>query len=186
LADWIASADNPLTARVQVNRIWQGHFGVGLVPTASDFGAMGEEPALAELLDWLAAEFVASGWSQKALHRLIVTSATYRQASRVRPEMAALDPDNALWWRFPMRRLSAEELRDAVLWSSGSLNAKRGGPGVFPPIDAGQPRPPRTPLPRHFMLPTYSTYRNALLLNSTWHTSPSASRSGSHFAPSLP
>jgi hypothetical protein len=149
LANWIAAADNPLTARVQVNRIWQGHFGVGLVPTASDFGAMGEEPVLPALLDWLAAEFIAQGWSQKALHRLIVNSATYRQSCRQRPDMAALDPDNTLWWRFPMRRLDAEQIRDSILACAGSLNPKRGGPGVFPPIDASTVRTgnvPRWPL----------------------------------------
>jgi Protein of unknown function (DUF1553)/Protein of unknown function (DUF1549) len=152
LANWIVAAENPLTARVLANRVWQGHFGVGLVPTASDFGAMGEQPELPELLDWLAAEFVAQGWSQKALHRLIVTSATYRQASRVRPDMAALDPDNTLWWRFPLRRLDAEEIRDGILWTAGTLNPERGGPGVFPPIDPSivhTGNVPRWPLNAH-------------------------------------
>jgi hypothetical protein len=110
---------------------------------------MGEEPALPALLDWLAAEFVASGWSQKALHRTIVTSATYRQASRIRPEAEHVDPQNALWWRFPLRRLDAETIRDSVLWCAGTLNPQRGGPGVFPPVDPAVVRTgnvPRWPL----------------------------------------
>jgi hypothetical protein len=149
LAAWIGSAKNPLTARVQVNRLWQGHFGAGLVPTASDFGVMGEAPALPELLDWLADEFIAAGWSQKAIHRRIVTSSTYRQSSRLRPEATASDPDNTLLWRFPLRRLEAEAIRDMVLWCAGSLNRRAGGPGVFPPIDPAIVRTgniPRWPL----------------------------------------
>ncbi|HEV3165580.1 MAG TPA: DUF1549 domain-containing protein, partial [Isosphaeraceae bacterium] len=149
LATWIVSERNPVTARVQVNRLWQGHFGEGLVPTPSDFGSMGEKPALPELLDWLAAEFLASGWSQKALHRLIVTSATYRQSSRIRSEAQEADPENALCWRYPVRRLDAETIRDAILWCAGSLNLQRGGPGVFPPIDPSVIRTgniPRWPL----------------------------------------
>ena len=141
LAAWIASAANPLTARVEVNRIWQVHFGVGLVATPSDFGALGDPPTAPELLDWLAAEFVASGWSRKALHRRIVTSAIYRQASSTRSEGLACRP--------PLRRLDAEQLRDAILACSGSLDLKPGGPGVFPPIDPGAVRTgnlPRWPL----------------------------------------
>ncbi len=149
LAEWIASADNPLTARVAVNRIWQGHFGSGLVRTPSDLGASGDAPAIPDLLDWLADEFVARGWSRKAIHRLIVTSATYRQASRVRPEMSRLDPQETLVWRHPLRRLDAEEIRDAILAASGTLNPARGGPGVFPRIDPAVVRTgnfPRWPL----------------------------------------
>src|SRR5207302_631346 len=116
-----------------VNRLWQGHFGRGLVGTPSDFGNMGEEPGHPELLDWLATELVARGWSLKALHRLIVTSATYRQASR--PARApALDPENRLLARQNRRRLDGESIRDALLASSGRLNRSLGGPGVFPPL----------------------------------------------------
>jgi hypothetical protein len=149
LAAWIADPSNPLTPRVQVNRIWQGHFGEGLVGTPSDFGATGDEPAIPELLDWLAAEFVASGWSQKAIHKLIVTSATYRQSSRVRDTMRQVDPDESFLWRYPLRRLDAETIRDSILFTSGSLNPTRGGPGVFAPIDPGIIRTgnvPRYPL----------------------------------------
>jgi Protein of unknown function (DUF1553)/Protein of unknown function (DUF1549) len=135
LANWITDPKNPLTARVEVNRIWQGHFGTGLVRTPSDFGATGDPPALPELLDWLASEFVARGWSRKAIHRLIVTSATYRQSSRVQDEAKRLDPEETLHWRYPLRRLDAEVIRDAMLWCAGTLNDRQGGPGVFPPID---------------------------------------------------
>ena len=149
LAEWIASADNPLMARVAVNRIWQGHFGSGIVRSPSDFGASGDAPALPDLLDWLASDFVAERWSMKAIHRLIVTSATYRQSSRSRPEMRRLDPDGALVWRHPLRRLGAEEVRDAILSVAGTLNPTRGGPGVFPTIDPAAVRTgnfPRWPL----------------------------------------
>jgi hypothetical protein len=135
LAAWITDPRNPLTARVEVNRIWQGHFGTGLVRTPSDFGATGDPPALPDLLDWLASEFVARGWSRKAIHRLIVTSATYRQSSRVQAEAKRLDPDEALLWRYPLRRLESESIRDAILWCAGTLNLRQGGPGVFPMID---------------------------------------------------
>jgi hypothetical protein len=134
---------------VEVNRIWQGHFGSGLVGTPSDFGAMGDPPTLPRLLDWLALEFVASGWSRKAIHRQIVTSATYRQQSRSRPKERDADPGAALLWRFPPRRLEAEAIRDAVLWCAGTLNDRQGGPGVFPPIDPSVVRDgelPRWPL----------------------------------------
>lgn len=135
LARWITRDAHPLTARVIVNRLWQGHFGQGLVPTASDFGAMGEEPIVPELLDWLAFEFVRQGWRPKTLHRLILTSATYRLSSRQRAQAQAIDPDNALWWRYPVRRLDGEVIRDGILACSGTLNQRMGGPGVFPPID---------------------------------------------------
>ncbi|AMV40472.1 DUF1553 domain-containing protein [Planctomyces sp. SH-PL62] len=129
LAEWIASPENPLTARVMVNRIWQGHFGAGLVETASDFGRMGAKPSHPELLDWLAAEFVRSGWLVKRMHRLIVLSATYRQSSRFHPEAAARDADARLLWRFPPRRLDAETIRDSMLAVAGRLDPKMGGPG---------------------------------------------------------
>ena len=129
LADWIASPDNPLTARVMVNRIWQGHFGTGIVETASDFGRMGTNPSHPELLDWLAREFIRSNWSIKRMHRLIVLSATYRQSTRHEAVAAAKDVDARLLWRYPSRRLDAETIRDSMLEISGRLNRKRGGPG---------------------------------------------------------
>jgi hypothetical protein len=135
LARWLTRADHPLTARVFVNRVWQGHFGRGLVGTPSDLGQMGDAPSHPELLDWLAREFIASGWSVKALHRLIVTSATYRQSSRPSATPAA-DPENLLLWRQNRRRLDGESLRDALLAVSGRLNPAQGGPGVFPPLPA--------------------------------------------------
>jgi hypothetical protein len=129
LADWIASPQHPLTARVMANRIWQGHFGVGIVETASDFGRTGTKPTHAELLDWLAQEFVRSGWSIKHMHRLIVLSATYRQSTRHDSAAAAKDVDDRWLWRFPSRRLEAEAIRDAMLAVSGQLNLKMGGRG---------------------------------------------------------
>jgi hypothetical protein len=137
LADWIASPANPLTARVMVNRLWQGHFGRGIVATPSDFGASGEPPAHPELLDWLAREFMARGWRLKAMHRLMMTSATYRQSSAYSPNAARVDPDNRLWWRMPRRRLEAEEIRDATLAVGGLLNLRMGGPSVYPELPAG-------------------------------------------------
>src|SRR5262249_26453100 len=100
LADWIASPENPLTARVMANRIWQHHFGRGLVRSSSNFGSLGTPPTYPELLDWLAAELVQNGWRLKPLHRLIVTSSTYRMSSAPNPEAAAIDPENDLFWRF--------------------------------------------------------------------------------------
>jgi hypothetical protein len=136
LARWVASPDNPLTARVMVNRLWLWHFGGGIVETANDFGVNGSPPSHPELLDWLARRFVAGGWRTKPIHRLIVTSATYRQSS-VNPHPALLkDPDNRLLWRFPRRRLSAEEVRDAMLAVSGRLNGRIGGSSVVVPVDA--------------------------------------------------
>ncbi len=129
LADWIASPDNLLTARVMVNRIWQGHFGTGLVASPNDFGNNGMPPSHPALLDWLAAEFVASGWSVKHMHRLIVHSETYRQGSAPRTDGLERDADNRLLWRFPSRRLEAETIRDSILAVSGRLDLKRYGPG---------------------------------------------------------
>jgi hypothetical protein len=134
LAAWLTRADHPLTARVIVNRLWQHHFGNGLVTTPSDFGRMGEAPSHPELLDWLATELVARGWSLKAMHRLMVTSAAYRQSSRHNEAAAAVDPGNALLWRQSRRRLDGEAIRDAVLAVSGRLNRRMGGPGVFPEL----------------------------------------------------
>jgi Protein of unknown function (DUF1553)/Protein of unknown function (DUF1549) len=131
LARWVASPDNPLTARVIVNRVWQHHFGRGLVATSSDFGVRGERPTHPELLDWLAGELVRQGWRLKPLHRLIVMSDAYRRTSDPAGNEARLnDPDNRLLWRMNRRRLEAEELRDALLAVSGRLNLERGGPGV--------------------------------------------------------
>jgi cytochrome c553 len=135
LSDWIASPENPLTARVVVNRIWQYHFGAGLVKTPSDFGATGDPPSHPELLDWLALEFVKRGWSWKALHRLILTTNTYRQASQFDQRASGKDPENRLLWRMNPRRLEAEVLRDSVLVASGKLNRTMFGPGIYPRID---------------------------------------------------
>jgi Protein of unknown function (DUF1553)/Protein of unknown function (DUF1549) len=129
LADWLADAANPLAARVMVNRIWQGHFGIGLVETSSDFGRSGTKPSHPELLDWLAMEFVRSGWSVKHMHRRIVLSATYRQSSRVDPVAATRDADVRWLWRFPSRRMESEPMRDSMLWVSGRLNLSMGGRG---------------------------------------------------------
>jgi hypothetical protein len=146
LADWIGSPDNPLTARVVVNRVWQHHFGRGIVRTSSDFGYRGAPPTHPELLDWLASELVARGWSLKALHRLIVISSTYQMSSRPDPGALAKDPENDTFWRFDLRRLSAEEVRDSVLAVSGNLDRSRvGGPSIYPRIQrevlSGQSRP---------------------------------------------
>jgi hypothetical protein len=132
LAKWITRPDNPLTARVIVNRIWQYHFGRGLVATSSDFGHLGTPPSHPELLDWLASRFVADGWSFKKLHRLIMTSATYRQSAlRETPEVARMkDPEDRWLWRFSTRRLEAEQIRDAMLAVSGELQPASGGPSV--------------------------------------------------------
>ena len=133
LATWIASPDNPLTARVMVNRIWQRHFGRGIVATPSNFGANGIRPSHPHLLDWLASEIVASGWSVKAIHRLILKSATYRQSSvRFSERASDIDPSNTLLSRMPGRRLEGEVVRDSILAVSGRLNRARGGPGVYP------------------------------------------------------
>jgi hypothetical protein len=134
LADWIVSPGQPLTARVFVNRIWQQHFGTGLVSTPNDFGLAGARPTHPELLDWLAAGFVREGWSVKQLHRRIVSSATYRQQSRVDRAAPAADAMNTGLWRQNPRRLSAEQLRDALLAVSGRLQWKAGGPPVWPEL----------------------------------------------------
>jgi Protein of unknown function (DUF1553)/Protein of unknown function (DUF1549)/Planctomycete cytochrome C len=132
LAQWLVSDEQPLTARVTVNRFWQRYFGYGLVKTAEDFGSQGEWPTHPELLDWLAVEFRESGWDVRALHRLIVTSATYRQSSRTTPEKYAVDPDNRLFSRGARFRLDAEEIRDSALAISGLLVPTLGGPSVRP------------------------------------------------------
>lgn len=137
LAEWITSPENPLTARVMVNRIWQGHFGRGIAAMPNDFGRMGGVPSHRELLDWLANQFVDGGWRIKPLHRTILLSSAYQQSSHSPIGKAARekDPDNKLLWKYSRRRLEAEEIRDAMLAVSGRLNLKQGGPGVMPPVD---------------------------------------------------
>ena len=179
LANWIASPDNRLTARVMVNRLWQHHFGRGIVRSPNNVGLLGDSPTHPELLDWLAAKFSADGWRMKPMHKLIVMSNTYRMSSRaegrglrdegrqaststtisvpqpstLNPQPSLLDPLNQLFWRYDMRRLGAEELRDSILATSGQLNPKMYGPGIYPEISdevkAGQSVP-----------------------GSGWHTSP--------------
>ena len=133
LAKWLVSSDNPLTARVTVNRFWESIFGIGIVRTSEDFGMQGDAPTHPELLDWLATEFVASNWDVKHMLKLMVTSATYRQSSRVTPELLARDPDNQLLARGPRFRLSAEMIRDQAMAISGLLSPKMFGPPVKPP-----------------------------------------------------
>jgi len=135
LAEWIGSSDNPLTARVMVNRIWHWHFGRGLVATPSNFGKMGARPSHPELLDWLSAEFMSRGWSIKQMHRLMMNSETYRMASSF-AQAANLekDPTNVYLWRFPLRRLEGEAIRDLILSASGQINLQAGGEPFFPAI----------------------------------------------------
>jgi hypothetical protein len=133
LAEWLTDAKNPLTARVMVNRIWQHHFGRGLVATPNDFGSRGEKPSHPELLDWLATRFIESGWSVKAMHRLILKSAAYQRAGTDDARNAAIDVNNVYLWKYPRRRLTAEETRDALLMVAGSLDRSAGGPHPFPP-----------------------------------------------------
>ncbi len=134
LARWLTSDDNPLTARVMMNRLWQGHFGRGIVATTGDFGAQGDPPTHPELLDWLAIEFRARGWSLKEMHRLMVTSTAYRQGNEWNATDVRIDPDNKLLWRQNRRRLEGEVLRDAMLSVAGTLNARSGGPSIFPEL----------------------------------------------------
>jgi len=165
LAKWIASDDNPLTARSIVNRIWQHHFGYGLVRTSNNFGAKGSKPSHPQLLDWLTADFIEHGWKIKRLHQLIMSSTAYQRSSRhpSPDQLAEVDPDNRLLARFPVRRLTAEELRDSTLQISGELNTEQGGTPIMPEINrevALQPRmiqfsiapayqPSRTPAQRN-------------------------------------
>ena len=146
LARWITDPKNPLTARVMVNRVWQHHFGRGIVTTTTDFGRAGMPPTHPQLLDWLASEFIEHGWSVKHLHRVILRSATYRQSSRTEnPDALAADPGNTLLWRQNLRRLEAEAIRDTILSVAGTLNRQMGGRGYFPHLGgevlAGQSRP---------------------------------------------
>ncbi|MCP4816503.1 MAG: DUF1553 domain-containing protein, partial [Planctomycetaceae bacterium] len=145
LADWIASADNPLTARVIVNRIWQWHFGQGLAANPNNFGATGQKPTHPQLLDWLATTFIKEGWSFKKMHRRLLLSRTYRRASS-HPDpalLSKLDPAGSSYAAFQPRRLAAEELRDAMLASSGELNRKLGGIPAHPEINAEVAMQPR-------------------------------------------
>lgn len=145
LANWIAQSQNKLTARVMVNRMWQHHFGRGIVRSPSNFGFLGTPPTHPELLDWLASEFVRDGWRLKALHKIILLSNTYCMSSQATPKALAKDPENDLLWRFDMRRLDAEEIRDSILAVNGALRPKMYGPSIYPTIPkevlAGQSRP---------------------------------------------
>ncbi len=134
LAEWMVGGGSALTARVMVNRIWQHHFGRGIVSSTSDFGKLGEKPTHPELLDWLAVQFIESGWDINAMHRLILSSRTYRLSSEPNSANIAADPQNENLWRFSMRRLTAEELRDSVLAMSGKLNMDSHGNWVYPPL----------------------------------------------------
>ncbi len=134
LADWIASDDNPMTARVMANRVWQHHFGRGIVRSSNDFGLQGVKPTHPELLNWLAAELVSNGWRLKPLHKQIMMSKAYRMASTANELALANDPTNEHFWRFDMRRLTAEEVRDSVLNLSGDLDLAMGGPGIYPTL----------------------------------------------------
>jgi hypothetical protein len=137
LANWLADPQNPLTTRVMVNRIWQYHFGRGIVATTSDFGVMGERPTNPQLLDYLTSTFVENGWSIKKMHRLIMLSRLYQESSAFQAPAAAVDPDNKLWWRYERHRVEGEGIRDSMLLVSGILNSKMGGPGINPPLPAG-------------------------------------------------
>jgi hypothetical protein len=134
LALWMTSQGQPLLARVMVNRIWQGHFGRGIVATANDFGRQGERPSHPELLDWLAAQFIERGWSVKAMHRMIMLSSAYRLSSAPDAANARIDAENQYFWKMNRRRLEAEALRDAVLATAGTLNLKVGGPPIATPL----------------------------------------------------
>jgi Protein of unknown function (DUF1553)/Protein of unknown function (DUF1549) len=134
LARWLTGPENPLVARVLANRLWQYHFGRGLVASSNDLGVMGDAPTHPELLDWLAAQAMASGWRLKPLHRMIVLSQTYQQSSAFQPDAANLDPDNATLWRYRQRRLEAEVIRDSILAVSGELNTQMAGPGFYPTL----------------------------------------------------
>ncbi len=170
LARWLVDPRNPLTARVTVNRMWQHYFGKGLVETENDFGTQGSPPTHPQLLDWLATEFIAQDWSVKAIHRLIVTSATYRQSSRHRPELARLDPNNHLLARQTRLRLEAEVIRDEGLRASGLLNPTLGGPSVFPPQPAGVFR--FTQVPREWTADTGADRYRRGLYTYFWRAAP--------------
>ncbi len=134
-AEWVASTENPLTARVMVNRIWANHFGEGIARTPSNFGKTGEKPSHPELLDWLAGEFTRQGWSIKTMHRLMMNSAAYRMEATDNEENRKIDPENRSFWRMPRRRLEAEAVRDQIMMVAGTLDLTMGGQGVYPFID---------------------------------------------------
>jgi hypothetical protein len=134
LAEWLTSGATPLPARVLANRLWQYHFGRGIVPTSNDFGRLGEAATHPELLDWLAEDLVAGGWKLKRMHKLLLLSNTYQMSTEVNAIGLKADPANMMFWHFNPRRLEAEEVRDSILMVSGKLNLKAGGPSVFPPI----------------------------------------------------
>ena len=134
LAEWITSPDNPLTSRVLVNRVWQHHFGRGIARTTSDFGTIGQAPTHPQLLDWLATNFMENGWSLKKLHKTIIMSSTWQMSSAPNDKAYAADPLNNLFWRYNMRRLTAEELRDSIINLTGKLDLKMGGPSITPPM----------------------------------------------------
>ena len=140
LAEWLTDPKHPLTARVIVNRVWQWHFGRGIVGTPNDFGRQGDAPSHPELLDWLAADFVENGWSLKRLHRLIMTSEAYQRSSGPHEANAAIDAENRYLWRMNRRRIEAEVLRDSVLAVSGALNLDMGGRPVIPPLTEDEMR----------------------------------------------
>jgi hypothetical protein len=135
LANWLASPANPLTARVMVNRIWQFRMGQGILKTPNDFGVMGDRPSNRALLDWLATEFMAQGWSVRTMDRMLVLSSTYRQSSASDERKAAIDPENRLLWRMNRKRMEGESIRDAALAVSGSLNPQLGGRPVRVPLE---------------------------------------------------
>jgi hypothetical protein len=172
LARWIASPNNPLTARVMANRLWQYHFGRGIVRSSNNFGFQGDKPTHPELLDWLASELVKDGWKLKPLHRMIMLSSAYRMSSDAQPKALAKDPENDLMWRYDMRRLTAEEIRDSILAVNGSLNLQAGGPSIFPFIPAevlaGQSRPgdgwPVSPLSQQCRRSVYVFTKRSLIL----------------------
>ncbi len=155
LAEWLTSPASPLTARVWVNFVWQQHFGRGIVPTPADFGLRGAPPSHPELLDWLATEFVREGWSTKKLHRLIVLSSTWRQASRPDATCAKVDPENKYLWRWTPRRLESEAVRDSLLAASGELDRTMGGPSLDERPKAPKEGRPRPPLPSPFRRSLY-------------------------------
>jgi hypothetical protein len=136
LAAWLTAPNNPLSARVLVNRIWDWHFGQPIVPTPNDFGAQGDGPTHPELLDWLARDLTSHGWQLKRLHRVIVNSATYRQSSMLHQTLSSIDPQNRLLWHFPRQRLTGESVRDAMLQCAGTLNTAEFGPPVVPPLSS--------------------------------------------------
>jgi hypothetical protein len=147
-AKWLVDRASPTTARSIVNRVWQAHFGTGIVSTVENLGTQAEPPSNQELLDWLAVEFMDSGWSLKKLQRLIVTSTAYRQSSNITPELLSKDPDNRLITRGPRYRVDAEIVRDIALAASGLLNTEIGGPSVYPPAPAFLFQPPASYAPK--------------------------------------